>query len=88
MNAGDLEPTWQASEKAWVKKAAEEKRALGKALKGRPKMPNRVIVAEEKRRTSRSKAKSAGIYDRLDSIIKRAGIAEPTTSPNSAPTHR
>ncbi len=88
MDAGDLDPTWQASEKAWVKNAAEKERALGKTLKVRSKLPNRVIVAEEKGRTSRSKAKSGGLYDRLDSMIQRTGRAEPGVSPNSTPPHR
>ena len=88
MNAGDLDTTWEASEKAWVKKAAERKRVLGKALKSRPTVPNRAIVAEEKRRTSRFKVKGADLYGRLESMIKKAEKAGPCAPRNAAPPHR
>jgi hypothetical protein len=65
MDAGDLDPTWQASEKKWVKKKEEETRALSKALPRRAKTPNRAVVSKEKERTARAKpgSKIQGILD-------------------------
>jgi hypothetical protein len=68
MDAGDLGPTWESSEKAWVKKKEGEKRVLGKALKFRAKVPNRVITAVEKARTARCIAVS-GAQANLDKFL-------------------
>jgi hypothetical protein len=54
---GDTKPTLDASEKSWVKKAAERKRQRSGAARRRPS--NRAIVSEEKSRTQRVREKLA-----------------------------
>ena len=68
MAAGDMDPTWQASEKAWVKKAEGRKRVLGRALPSRSKTPNHAIVSAEKKRTT--KVRTGGdLSETLDGIL-------------------
>lgn len=49
---GDTEPTYQASEKAWVKSKQKQARAMKKAVPDKRVAPTRAIVGREKKRTS------------------------------------
>jgi len=71
MDKGDLDPTWLASEKKWVKKKEGEKRVFAKALPLRPKVPNRAVVSKEKVRTARVKPGSK-TQAMLDGFLSKA----------------
>lgn len=76
MDEGDLEPTWEASEKADVKIAVTQRRDAGRTIKsltGRElrKMPNRAFVAKEKSRTLGAKTNSLGLYEKLETALTK-----------------
>lgn len=72
MDEGEMLPTWQASEKAWVKDRVERSREATKMTKGEIQTPNRVVVAAEKKRTRNAIAASRGALDEsLQSILAR-----------------
>lgn len=53
---GDTTPTYEASEKAWVKKKQKEARAIKKVFPKAPVATARAVVGREKKRTSRVRA--------------------------------
>jgi alpha-beta hydrolase superfamily lysophospholipase len=57
----DTEPTYQASEKAWVKSKQKQARAIKKAVPEKAVATARAIVAKEKRRTASVRSSREGI---------------------------
>lgn len=78
MDQGDLEPTWLASEKRWVKEKESEKRALAKKLPQWRAAPNRAVVAKEKARTARAKVGST-TQALVDGFLARSVAADRTS---------
>jgi hypothetical protein len=72
MNRGDMGPTWQASEKAAVKKREVDVRTLSKLARRKVGPTNRAIVAREKDLTRRSLLKGAArVNARLDGFLRK-----------------
>ncbi len=75
MNEGDLEPTWEASEKSDVKKSTTKRRVVARTIKsltGREigKVPNRAVVAREKSRTANAQDGARDIEEKLNDTLK------------------
>jgi hypothetical protein len=81
MDEGDLEPTWQASEKRDVKEAITRGRQVARsvaALTGRTltSAPNRAYVSKEKGRTAAAQERSRDLDEKLQGTLKENGKDE------------
>jgi hypothetical protein len=75
LNQGDVDPTWQASEKAAVKKRQAGIRSRS-GLPRRKVRPNRSIVASEKKRTRNTVLSAdSSIQGLLNGMLAKNGEA-------------